>query len=409
MKRDAKPEPRKSVSLPFISFIIPFYNRFNMLKEAVQSVLSSDFKNLEIILVDDASADARKKEIMEYADKYTNIFYVRQEKNLGPGAARNMGIRAAKGEWIFFMDSDDIIYGRILPELAVFLESARCRDVDVVSFNKVAYKFADGGVEIINNFDKITDEWWHRVFDWRNSLHNRIELWNFCFRRRFLVKNDIKCDNVRNQEDCSLIFTAICYAKKTAVFLQSFYEYRVYADASITATVEWENIIAGRKSVFNSLLRLCEADIPQDKKKRAENLLYRTILYSQWEPDLYRNNEIVSGALDRLRGQIAVYTDNWRKKAYISPCFFEASAAAKLILKWGGGGTCVGFIDKNKTSPRARTCQKDSGLTVYNLSDIKDFENSLILISGVHSDEIALNFTAHGLVEKNNFVLTGLI
>ncbi|MDR2659707.1 MAG: glycosyltransferase family 2 protein [Spirochaetaceae bacterium] len=348
MYRDTETEPRKHDSSPFISFIIPFYNRFNMLKEAVQSVLSSDFKNLEIILVDDASGYTCQKESMEFANKYANIFYIREEKNLGPGAARNRGIQAAKGEWLFFMDSDDIIYGHILPELAEFLKSARCDDVDIVSFNKITYKFADNSVKIINNFDKITDEWWHRVFDWRNSPHNRTELWNFCFRRCFLVKNDIKCDNVHGQEECRLVFTAVCYAKKTAVFLQGFYEYRVRAASSLTATAERKNQIEGRKSVFNSLLLLCEADIPRDKKTHAENLLYRTILYSQWDSYLYRNNKTVYGALDRLRGQIAVYTDNWRKKAYISPCFLEAPAAAKLISNWGGGGRLPVLLTKIK-------------------------------------------------------------
>jgi hypothetical protein len=75
----------------------------------------------------------------------------------------------------------------------------------------------------------------------------------------------------------------------------------------------------------------------------------------------------------------------------------------------GGGGAFAGFIDKDKTSPRARACQEDSGVTVYSLADIKNFENSIILVSGIHSDEIASDFTAFNLIEGTNFVLTGLI
>ncbi|MDR2803050.1 MAG: glycosyltransferase, partial [Treponema sp.] len=112
-----------------ISFVIPFYKRYNLVKEALESVLSSGFDDIEIILVDDASCSedspceekSALNDLLEFIESRQNILYVRQEENRGPGAARNRGILLAKGEWLFFMDSDDIIYSDALPELALFL------------------------------------------------------------------------------------------------------------------------------------------------------------------------------------------------------------------------------------------------------------------------------------------------
>ncbi|MDR2802972.1 MAG: hypothetical protein LBB22_01620, partial [Treponema sp.] len=114
-------------------------------------------------------------------------------------------------------------------------------------------------------------------------------------------------------------------------------------------------------------------------------------------------------ALDKLRGNISRWTDGWQKNIYISPCFLEAAAAAKLINEWGGGGDVLGFIDKNKGSKRAASCARESGINVYSLNDISSFEDCVILIFGIHADAIARDFESCGLKEKKNFIKTGLI
>lgn len=86
-----------------ISVIIPTYNRANYLSEAIDSVLAQTYKNYEIIVVDDGSTDNTRKVLEKYSNK---IRYIYQE-NKGPSAARNNGIKNAKGELIAFLDSDD--------------------------------------------------------------------------------------------------------------------------------------------------------------------------------------------------------------------------------------------------------------------------------------------------------------
>jgi glycosyltransferase involved in cell wall biosynthesis len=89
---------------PKISVIIPFYNRIDWTHEAVESVLNQTLQDFEIILVDDGSVE-------DYRESYglpdKRIKLLRQE-NLGPASARNLGIKVASGEYIGFLDSDDL-------------------------------------------------------------------------------------------------------------------------------------------------------------------------------------------------------------------------------------------------------------------------------------------------------------
>ncbi|MDA8430927.1 MAG: glycosyltransferase [Geobacteraceae bacterium] len=87
-----------------VSVVIPTYNRAGFLREAIESVLAQTYTNFEIIVVDDGSTDGTQ-ELM--TSLYRNVRYLRQE-NRGPAAARNNGINNAAGEFIAFLDSDDI-------------------------------------------------------------------------------------------------------------------------------------------------------------------------------------------------------------------------------------------------------------------------------------------------------------
>lgn len=95
---------------PFFSIIVPAYNREKFLKIAVRSVLEQSFEDYELIVVDDGSTD-RTPDMFErrdtcYVRRDTKINYTYQD-NKGPAAARNRGLKEAKGEFICFLDSDD--------------------------------------------------------------------------------------------------------------------------------------------------------------------------------------------------------------------------------------------------------------------------------------------------------------
>lgn len=90
---------------PTVSVILPTYNRAHLVGRAIQSVLDQMYQDFEIIVVDDGSGDNTEEIINGFTD--TRIRYVKHQKNKGGSAARNTGIKLAKGKYIAFQDSDD--------------------------------------------------------------------------------------------------------------------------------------------------------------------------------------------------------------------------------------------------------------------------------------------------------------
>ena len=105
---------------PLVSIIIPAYNVEKYVQEAIDSALSQIYKDIEIIVVDDGSTDNTKKVLNPYIKK-GQIHYIYQE-NKGLSSARNTGIRAAKGGYIAFLDSDDLFLPEKMQRQVDFLE-----------------------------------------------------------------------------------------------------------------------------------------------------------------------------------------------------------------------------------------------------------------------------------------------
>ncbi|RYG04358.1 MAG: glycosyltransferase family 2 protein [Chitinophagaceae bacterium] len=95
---------------PFVSVITPFLNNSEWLSEAVESVLAQTYTNFELILVNDGSAIETSVLALDYSDRYECIIYTEHNnrKNLGASASRNRGAKLAKGQYLAFLDSDDI-------------------------------------------------------------------------------------------------------------------------------------------------------------------------------------------------------------------------------------------------------------------------------------------------------------
>lgn len=90
-----------------ISVVIPMYNRENTIERAILSILNQTFLPMEIIVVDDCSTDGSVRIVREIRKRDRRVRLIHLRKNSGAQAARNCGIKAAKGEWILFLDSDD--------------------------------------------------------------------------------------------------------------------------------------------------------------------------------------------------------------------------------------------------------------------------------------------------------------
>ena len=135
-----------SANLKSVSIIIPTYNRASLLNNiALKSALNQTYKNLEIIVVDDGSTDNTKEVVAGLIKSKPHLKYFFQN-NQGQGAARNLGMRAATGEFILLLDADDYL----LPEMV---------EIVMKYFNDAQ-----------NNYDLINCRRW--VFDYSRGIYN---------------------------------------------------------------------------------------------------------------------------------------------------------------------------------------------------------------------------------------------
>tara|TARA_B100000768_G_scaffold164883_1_gene167107 strand:- start:542 stop:1432 length:891 start_codon:yes stop_codon:yes gene_type:complete len=101
------------------SVIVPTYNRESFIVKTIQSVLNQTYSNFELIIVDDGSTDNTEKVVRRIKDE--RIKYYKKE-NAERGAARNYGTNKAEGDYITFLDSDDLLYSKYLKEASLFIK-----------------------------------------------------------------------------------------------------------------------------------------------------------------------------------------------------------------------------------------------------------------------------------------------
>ncbi len=122
-----------------ISVVIPTYNKADILPMAIESVLAQTHKNVEILIVDDGSTDNTEDVVTRYD---SHVEYIRMNSNGGgPARPRNVGLRAASGDYIAFLDSDDLMLPAKLSEQADFLNAYR--DMPLVFSDFRTYRTAD--------------------------------------------------------------------------------------------------------------------------------------------------------------------------------------------------------------------------------------------------------------------------
>ena len=110
--------------MPNVSVIIPTYNRANLLKETLESVFAQTYTDYEVLVIDDGSTDNTEEVVSallaDNSERQSKVRYIKQP-NAGVSAARNHGIFEARGEWIAFLDSDDLWFPEKLEKQVAFL------------------------------------------------------------------------------------------------------------------------------------------------------------------------------------------------------------------------------------------------------------------------------------------------
>jgi len=218
-----------------VSIIIPVYNVQEYLSVCLDSVIKQTIENKEIIVVNDGSTDKCYEILKEYKIKFPEMIIINQ-KNRGISETRNAGLKAASGEYIAFVDSDDFIEINMFEKM---YNKAKRQSADIVICNYILYKDLSDKQElndlIIEGINK--DGYIDKVEALKRFLLNDIKgyVWNKLHKRELFTENNITFPDFIVCEDTPVGFLLLASSQKIYLMNEPLYYYR-QREASLTKT-----------------------------------------------------------------------------------------------------------------------------------------------------------------------------
>ncbi|MCD7733656.1 MAG: glycosyltransferase [Clostridiales bacterium] len=204
--------------MPAISVIIPVYNASPYLPQALDSILSQAFTDLEVICVDDGSTDGSRDILQDYAARDSRV-QVLEQAHLTTGAARNRGLSAAQGDYVFFMDSDDFAAPGLLEHT---YQAAMDSQADIVLFDGKRYSNTSHRMQENSHFLRYDLLPGSTVFS-REEIPNDIlrisnpAPWSKLFSGAYLRSVGLRFQVLPNTSDFSFVLAAMALANRICV------------------------------------------------------------------------------------------------------------------------------------------------------------------------------------------------
>ena len=222
---------------PLFSVIIPLYNCEKYIAECIQSILCQKYNNYEVIIVDDGSTDSSGNIARSFAKNNSKINVISKE-NGGVASARNSGLKAAIGQYIVFLDSDDIMISNALENISSVLESDGADMYVCGSY-----------YELINNKYIVNRMFDDTVFDTQMDTRTiKIlcqNLSSMCigvYKREFLNENELFVrEGITTAEDTDFYFRCLLKCKKIQLIDNALFAYR-FNPQSVSNSLSYKNI-----------------------------------------------------------------------------------------------------------------------------------------------------------------------
>ena len=211
-----------------ISFILPCYNVERYIADCLNSIYAQDLSEdeFEVICVNDCSTDGTREVISTFAARNSNLTLIDHPENLTAGGARNSGIKVARGEYIWFVDPDDMIKPRCVDELIERMEKGK---LDLLMFN---FEDVDESLNPIKEELFLDDS---EVMTGQEYVVSRFKgrfgllgiVWRCIFRTQFIIENQLSYPMIRKSQDVVFIWKAILKAHRLQSVKNIYYTFRV--------------------------------------------------------------------------------------------------------------------------------------------------------------------------------------
>ena len=255
--------------MPKISLIIPVYNAASYIEACLASLVAQTMDDIEVLLINDHGEDDSMAIAQRFIDAHPSGKTFRQlatPYNLGPGAARNVGIGAAQGEYIGFVDSDDVVMPDFCEQLYT---AAKAHDADIAYCQ--AQLVQGGAVSPMNNPVIESGEF---IGAKRSFFltHYVTMMWTFLYRRSLIYYYRINFPGTRSAEDSCFLTCALLAAQRIACVDKPLYQYLVHGD-SLSESLNPMRYIDKLKS-FDTLLLFARAEGLYDANKAELDYIY---------------------------------------------------------------------------------------------------------------------------------------
>ena len=280
-----------------ISVIVPIYNVEKYLPKCIDSILNQTYQDFEVILVNDGSTDGCLKICVDFQNLYPNRIRIINKDNGGLSDARNVGIQAAKGEFISLIDADDYISPYMLETLYTCIQEtkadlAACRYVKVKDDN---FCFNNGKEErILINGDDL-------IYGIYTAKYPKIDFvaWNKLYRKETFDKNNFTYPVKKYHEDEYLTHKIMHVCKKIILTNQELYGYRFRED-SIVNTPNTDKVFDYIEALEDTMLTY------RNNNKLAACSLFRYMAVLYMKRKLYPKRSLERSKINR---KIVKYVD----------------------------------------------------------------------------------------------------
>lgn len=251
-----------------ISVIIPVYNVGKYIEKTLESVVNQDYKDFELLLVNDGSTDNSVDVASTYLSKKNINWRIINKDNGGQSSARNMGLDKANGDYVVFLDSDDVVSEKFLSSLYKEMKE----DVDFTFCN---YEYVKNQIPPIDNKDLVHCFNQDELLEVFLKRKINFVLPSMMFKRDFLVTNNLYLnENIKFSEDQMFIWDVIFKANKSVYLYSKMYGYYL-REKSIMTSSPYNKIQKGFEEYCEFIKRL-----KQNYKNKLDIIKY---ILPRWE------------------------------------------------------------------------------------------------------------------------------
>lgn len=244
------------------SIIVPAYNTYCYIDRCLKSILKQNFKNLEIIVIDDGSTDNLKKQVNNLKKSYKNFIRFYRTKHRGVSNARNLGLKKSRGEYIVFVDSDDYLNYDIFNYINNFKEDTDCFITQFRTYDLASNNFIDIEQDSILSVENINKRKHEDVLNEFYRTRTITPVWRFIVKSKIAKKIKFTKNIIFEDEEWSS--KILIKARTFHLIDEPCYVY-VKRENSITSTLN-ENAYISLMKVCYNLLKIAEQQ--KDEFKR---------------------------------------------------------------------------------------------------------------------------------------------